>query len=464
MELLNSSARIQLVILSIIGLCGPGMMFALVCLGNGAYSPSNADLKTAVDISLMTSFLVSGAFSFLGCNISYRIGPRWCMFVSCVLYAVYTMSFAYNAFAKHSRLNVYTQVAAVLMGAGAGIFWSVQTTIIIMYPGEETRGRCMAMFAALFNMGGVMGGIIQFSLNANSKSRGVSGFTFVALAAVQVLGAIVSLALVSPTQVRREDTTLVMAHSAKSALGEMKRLGQHLYSKWSLLLVIPYFASHVGFAYTSDILCGALFNARSRGFNNIFFWLAKTCGSIVLGFLLDYSQWSRRRRAVIALAVLFLASNGCWLGAWADQRRLFVGGTTDVIKVGMLDYTQAAMAGPTIGLYTCFGFLVSVFDTLLMWLISLLSDDFDVTGRNVSVFRGFQAFGCAVSWAIVDNVSLLGSCLINWALALLCLPPLAYLALVIHSSAAPTDFDIDMEFSELRSEPELSKTPPDYSV
>ncbi|KAJ1962067.1 hypothetical protein GGI12_002873 [Dipsacomyces acuminosporus] len=130
----------------------------------------------------------------------------------------------------------------------------------------------------------------------------------------------------------------------------------------------------------------------------------------------------------------------------------------------MLDYTQTRLAGPTIGLYTCFGFLASVADTLLMWLISQLSGDYAVTARNVSIFRGFQAFGCAVSWVLIDNVSLVGNCLINWGLVVLCLPPLAYISIAIHRSSEQTDFDVDMQFSDLQADRDSCKFRSEYST
>ncbi|KAJ1953377.1 hypothetical protein EC988_003031 [Linderina pennispora] len=349
------------------------------------------------------------------------------------------------------------------MGIGVGVFFSIQTTINIKYPREEVRGKYLAIFAAFFNLGGMLGGILQFSLNyQDGKRSGFSNYTYLSLGIVQVFGAVISLALVSPTKVRRDDSTVVMSHSADPVVKELANMVKHLVSKWALLFATPYIVSHIGFAYTSNILNGAVFDARTRGFNNIFFWLAKTVGAVVLGLILDHTKWSRRRRAITAVVILALASNGVWIGGIFNQMQMFPSGNIGHFHEKPLDYTDPA-AGPTITLYAFFGLFIGIFDTCIMWFISLLSDDFDVTGRNVSVFRGLQALGTAVSWVMVNSMSISTLCYVNWGLLLLGLCPLAYFALVIlRNNTVPSEYDVDMEFAELRTPSYTYKASSEY--
>ncbi|KAJ1940464.1 hypothetical protein FBU59_003804 [Linderina macrospora] len=460
------SSTSQLYILSLVGLCGPGMMFALISLGSATEKSPDPDNMFEINLTLIISSVLTGLFSFLGCNILHRIGVRLCMFFSCIFMSVYSFAYAYRYIADIDDPPIALSiVSAALMGIGVGVFFSVQTTINIKYPHEEVRGRYLTIFAALFNLGGMLGGIIQFSLNyQDGENTGLSNYTYLSLGIVQVFGAFISLALVSPTKVKRDDNTVVMSHSADPILKELLKTVKHFVSKWALLFAVPYLVSHIGFAYTSNILNGAVFDARTRGFNNIFFWLSKTFGTALLGFILDYVKWSRRRRDIIVVAILTLASNGVWVGGIFDQKRLFPSGQINQFHDNVLDYTDSA-AAPTIALYALYGLFIGIFDTCLMWFISLLSDDFDVTGRNVSVFRGLQAFGSAISWAMVNNMPISALCYTNWGLVLLSLCPLLYFALVIlRNSTIPSEYDVDMEFAELRSPAYTNKASSEYYI
>ncbi|KAJ1937180.1 hypothetical protein EC988_007966, partial [Linderina pennispora] len=73
MSLTLHSPGNQLYILSLVSLCGPGMMFALISLGSATEKSPDPDNMFEINLSLIVSFLLTGIFSFLGCNILYRI-------------------------------------------------------------------------------------------------------------------------------------------------------------------------------------------------------------------------------------------------------------------------------------------------------------------------------------------------------------------------------------------------------
>jgi hypothetical protein len=61
-------------------------------------------------------------------------------------------------------------VAGIYLGISAGLLWTAQGSLMLAYPTEIQKGRYIALFWAIFNMGGVVGAAISLMQNFNSKA------------------------------------------------------------------------------------------------------------------------------------------------------------------------------------------------------------------------------------------------------------------------------------------------------
>jgi hypothetical protein len=74
-------------------------------------------------------------------------------------YSVYISAYlCYN----HTQNEGYVIFSGFLLGCCAGVLWSAQGQIMMSYPPEESKGRYIFAFWAIFNLGGVIGGLVRF--------------------------------------------------------------------------------------------------------------------------------------------------------------------------------------------------------------------------------------------------------------------------------------------------------------
>lgn len=128
------------------------MFNALNGLGGGGLLSTTAgdDANTAV----YSTFAVVGFFAG---TIVNRLGVKWSMGLGGIGYVVYVSSYLCY---KHTANLGYTVFAGALLGLCAGILWSAQGVIMMSYPQERLKGRYIAYFWIIFNLGGVIGALV----------------------------------------------------------------------------------------------------------------------------------------------------------------------------------------------------------------------------------------------------------------------------------------------------------------
>ncbi|CAN0916659.1 UNC93-like protein 2 [Linum grandiflorum] len=141
--------------------------------GGGQVNPAAAN---KANTALYAFF---AAFSFVGGGLYNVLGPRIMLPVGCVTYALYAWSFLYY---NHHQNEAIIIAAGGILGVGGGLLWSVQGAIMTSYPPSSKKGSYISMFWVIFSSGGVVGGLVPFSLNfhAGEADDAVNDATYIA--------------------------------------------------------------------------------------------------------------------------------------------------------------------------------------------------------------------------------------------------------------------------------------------
>ncbi|ONK55861.1 uncharacterized protein A4U43_C10F1720 [Asparagus officinalis] len=245
-------------------------------------------------------------------------------------------------------------------------------------------------------------------------------------------GALLSLAILPPA------TTVKYSNVATESSEILK-----LFSNWKMLLLLPAaWASNFFYTYQFNNVNGLLFNVRTKGLNNVFYWGAQMVGSMGIGYLLDFSVESRRRRGFVGIVVVALMSSGIWAGGLANQLRFKHGDW----PYGEIDFKDGRMfAGPFV-LYFGYGLLDAMFQSLIYWVIGALADDSQILSRYSGFYKGVQSAGAAVAWQIdTRKTPLMTQLIINWVLTTASYPLLALLVFLAVKDGSPATAVEDAE-------------------
>ncbi|KAL2921593.1 UNC93-like protein 2 [Bienertia sinuspersici] len=414
-----NSPLIQVILIGLVCFCCPGMFNALSGMGGGGQVDHTA--ANNANTALYTTFAV---FGILGGGIYNILGPKLTLLIGCSTYVLYAGSFInYN----HHHSQTFVVVSGALLGIGAGLLWAGQGAIMTSYPTTKRKGTYISIFWSIFNMGGVIGGLIPFVLNYNrGEATSVNDGTYIGFMCFMGFGAILSLGVLPPSKVIRDDgsvcTHIKYSNVATEAIEIVK-----LFLNWKMLLIVPAaWGSNFFYTYQFNDVNGELFNLRTRGFNNVFYWGAQMLGSIGIGYLMDFSFQSRRKRGLLGIMIVGLLGTAIWGGGLANQLRYSRNHIPD--KLDFKD-SGTAYAGPFL-LYFSYGLLDAMFQSMVYWVIGALADDSETLSRYSGFYKGVQSAGAAVAWQIdVHSVSYMNQLIINWVLTTASYP---LLILLIH--------------------------------
>ncbi|XP_068650078.1 UNC93-like protein 1 [Aristolochia californica] len=384
--------------------------------GGGQVDPTAAN---NANTALYTTFAI---FGVLGGGIYNILGPRLTLFSGCLTYVLNAGSFLYY---NHYQHQAFAIVSGAILGIGAGLLWAGQGAIMTSYPVPERRGTYISLFWSVFNMGGVIGGLIPFVLNYNRlEAKSVNDGTYIAFMCFMFAGALLSLAILHPSKVLRDDGTRATNIKYSSVSTEAIEILK-LFRNWKMRLIVPAaWASNFFYTYQFNNVNGRMFSLRTRGLNNVFYWGAQMIGSVAIGYLLDFSFKSRRSRGMVGIVTVAVLGTAIWGGGLANQLNY----SHDDLP-NKLDFkeTGSDYAGPFV-LYFCYGLLDAMFQSLCYWVIGALADDSETLSRYSGFYKGVQSAGAAVAWQVDShNTSLLSQLIINWVLTTVSYPLLILL-------------------------------------
>lgn len=415
-----NSPLVQVSLIGLVCFCCPGMFNALSGMGGGGQLDHRA--VDNANTALYTTFAV---FGVLGGGIYNLLGPRLTLLAGCSTYVLYAGSLLYY---NHSHGQTFVVFAGAILGVGAGFLWAGQGAIMTSYPPPHRKGSYISLFWAIFNLGGVIGGLIPFILNYHRKdAASVNDGTYIAFMCFMAAGAALSVAILHPSRVVRDDGTRATAITYSDVGTEAVEILK-LFANWKMLLILPAaWASNFFYTYQFNNVNGLLFTLRTKGLNNIFYWGAQMLGSFGIGYFLDFSFKSRRMRGLVGIAAVAVLGTAIWAGGLANQLRYTNGKWSD-----LLDFKDSGgrFAGPFV-LYFSYGLLDAMFQSLCYWVIGTLANDSETLSRYVGFYKGVQSAGAAVAWQI-DNrkTPLLSQLIVNWSLTTVSYPLLVVLVLL----------------------------------
>ncbi|AES72683.1 UNC93-like protein 1 [Medicago truncatula] len=409
----------QIILIGLVCFCCPGMFNALSGMGGGGQV--NATASNNALTALYTSFTI---FGILGGGIYNILGPHLTLFAGCSSYVLYTGSFLYY---NHKQHQAFAVVSGAVLGIGAGLLWSAQGAIMTSYPPMNRKGTYISIFWSIFNMGGVIGGLIPFILNYNrgDQAATVNDGTYIGFMAFMSLGTVLSLTILPASKVVRDDgtkcTNMLYSNVATECVEILK-----LFYNWRMLLIIPAaWSSNFFYTYQFNHVNKTQFSLRTRGLNNVFYWGAQMIGSIGIGYTMDFSFKSRKKRGIVGISVVAVLGSIIWGGALANQIKHKHGKVLDFKESG------SDFAGPFV-LYFSFGLLDAMFQSMVYWSIGALANDSEVLSRYTGFYKGIQSAGAAVAWQIDNhNVSPMTQLIVNWVLTTLSYPLLLVLMILV---------------------------------
>ncbi|KAK9762329.1 hypothetical protein K7432_012046 [Basidiobolus ranarum] len=406
-----NSPLAQVLLVGLVCFCCPGMFNVINGMGAGGQMDDNTAKNG--NVALYACFAVFGYFGGGFYNI---LGGRLCLLIGGLSYALYSGSLLnYN----NTGNAAFVIAASAILGIGAGILWTTQGVVMMAYPAENQKGRCVGLFWIIFNLGGVMGAFIPFGLNFHSDSGAVSNSTYLAFLVIMVVGAIVGLALLPPEKVVRDDGSRVHVEKFSNIWAEILQILKLFTNKYMLLLTPLCLASNWFYSYQFGAVNGVLFSLRTRSFNNAFYWGSQMLGAYLLGAFLDSPRFGRRARAMYGLAGIGILFTATWAGGLALQLQY----TRENHPKDIDFITHPGSFWPKWLLYVCYGLCDAALQTYAYWIMGALSNDSTVLARYAGYYKGIQSAGGAIAWRIdAVETAFLTQLIISWALFTISIP------------------------------------------
>ncbi|OBT63657.1 hypothetical protein VE03_06125 [Pseudogymnoascus sp. 23342-1-I1] len=400
----------QIVLISAICFCCPGMYNALGGLGgSGQVDPTvaaNATVALLAATAATALFIVGPLFSY--------VGPRICFLLGGWTYALYSGSLLHF---NHQGNGAFVIASGAILGVGASMLWVVQGAIMTTYVEESQKGRAIAVFWIIFNLGGGVGSLASFGLNFHSKTGTVSDSTYIALMVLMLVGWVLGIFICSPSRIK-----LAQLHAAveteKYSLKETAKRAVQTICTWRVACMLPlFFCANVFYSYQQNDVNGMTFNIRTRSLNGSLYWIAQMAGGLLIGVLLDLPFLARPARAKLGWAVLVVTGMVIWGGGYAFQkwqdRRMDAGFKQDI------DYMQGSIATGPMFLYIFYGTYDALWQGFAYWLIGTESNSTARAAVLVGAYKTFQSTGGAMAWRInALHVSPMTQLAMNWGLSM----------------------------------------------
>nr|KYP72770.1 UNC93-like protein C922.05c family [Cajanus cajan] len=256
-----------------------------------------------------------------------------------------------------------------------GLLWAAQGPIITSYSPTIVEGTYIYIFWTIFNMGGVIGGLIPFNLNYHrTEAASVNDGNNVAFMCFMSLGTLLSLAILPACKVARDDgsrcTSMLYSNVSTECVEVLK-----LFFNWNVLLLVPAaWSSNFVYPYQFNDVNGVLFNLRTRGLNSACYWGEE-----------------KGVRGLVGVVVVAVLGSVIWGSALANQ-----------LKSWIFKHSGSHF----------------------YWVIGALADDSEILTR--------YSAGAAVAWQVDEHkVSFMSQLIVNWVLATISYPLLFVLVMSV---------------------------------
>ncbi|KAL1628702.1 hypothetical protein SLS56_005694 [Neofusicoccum ribis] len=302
---------LQCIITGLVSFCEPGIWNALNSLGaGGQQKPYLVNAANAITFGIM----------IFGCTLagglSNKIGLKWTLVLGTLGYPFYSAALYVN---NRFGTEWFVLVGAVTCGLSASCLWASEAAIVLGYPEHRKRGRYVAIWLAIRNVGQLIGGAVNFGLNVRYATTGKVGYaTYLVLIALQCCGLPLALALSLPAKVVRDDGTRVVILKQTSWRAEARAIAKLVRTKRILLLIPVFVFGQWSTPYESNYLA-TYFTVRSRALGSFLTACSGITGDLVTGHALDHLPFERRIRARIVWCWIAFLFTGLYIWQTTNQ-------------------------------------------------------------------------------------------------------------------------------------------------
>ena len=155
-------------------------------------------------------------------------------------------------FNHHSDDGSFVIASGAILGIGASLLWVVQGAIMTTYVNESQKGRAIAVFWIIFNLGGGVGALASFGLNFHSSSGTVGDSTYIALMVIMLVGWGLGLFICSPLRIRLAQLHAAVEKEKQSLKGTIATAVNVMF-RWRVILMLPlFFCANVFYSYPAE--------------------------------------------------------------------------------------------------------------------------------------------------------------------------------------------------------------------
>ncbi|KAJ7233132.1 MFS general substrate transporter [Mycena haematopus] len=423
----------QIAMLGVVCFMCPGLFNALSGIGGGG----QLDQTTAANanVALYSTFSV---MAFFAGSINNKLGSRLTLQLGSLGYGLYIGGFlAVNIHPGTQGAKSFAIATGAILGLCAGLLWTAQGSLMLAYPTESNKAKYIATFWVIFNLGGVVGAAISFGQNFHVTAGSVSNGTYISFLTLTVLGAAIPLFMTDPKKMIRTDGSRVTIARNPSWKTEIWALYIALKTDPMIILLFPmFFASNWFYAWQFNDFNGALFNIRTRSLDSMLYWASQVVGSLIMAFILDMKNVSRRSRAFAGWGVVLVMVFVVHIWGYEYQKEYTRASIAAIPATDRIDFSDGKYVG-RVFLYIFFGLLDSMWQTSVYWMMGAMSNDPAKLAYFTGFYKSIQSAGAAGSWrADAVNTPYMNMLASTWALSaagLLFALPMIYLRVKEHT-------------------------------
>mmetsp|Transcript_105181 Transcript_105181/g.327919 ORF Transcript_105181/g.327919 Transcript_105181/m.327919 type:complete len:449 (-) Transcript_105181:101-1447(-) len=386
------SARVQLTIVGLLAFCGPGLFNALN--GLGSVGSSDPTVAAVANGCLYCTFAASSYFAGAAFNL---FGPKPLFLLGGLAYAVYAVCVYFTPLYRGLAV-----AGGVILGLGAGLFWAAQGSLMMAYATPQSRGGLIALFWIIFNLGGVVGGLLQFALNYDNPGANASPVSYFAFVVAMLTGALISPCILAPpASVVREDGSAVSFEQAASPWEELSAALQAVGDPFVRRSLLFFLASNWFYTYNFSGFNASQFNMRTRGLNSALFWGAQMLAAWLFGAVLDAPvpplERARKGAALVTLGLVISLGSALWINLKSSCNG---GRGWDKGHPCELDYLRdSSGALLPMAVYVLLGAVDAIYQNFAYWLMSMAAgSDVRKTVMYSAVYKGTQSLGAGMAW------------------------------------------------------------------
>ncbi|KAJ5689689.1 hypothetical protein N7462_004081 [Penicillium macrosclerotiorum] len=383
------SCLFQIIIVGLVAFCEPGIWTALNNLGAGGNaSPFLNNAANALTYGLMS------VGCFIAGGVTNKITAKWTLVIGAAFYTPYAAGLYCN---NRYGNQWFLLLGAALCGIGASLLWASEAAIAVGYPEQEKRGRYVAIWMGIRQMGPLVGGAISLALNINTAHAGkVTYRTYLGLVAISSLGAPLALFLSQPKKVIRSNGTKIPYMKKTNFRIEAHAIWKQVTNKYILLLIPVFLAGQFGTTYQGNYLT-TYFTVRSRALASFLTAVVGAAGNLTTGFILDLKYFSRETRSKAVYIFVLVFVTAAWTWNAVVQTKLSRMADPPTFDLGDGSFFNSAFT-----VYMFFKFFYEVLQTYIYWLMAEIKGaqgDGDIA-RTTGILRSWESIGSTIAYAV----------------------------------------------------------------